>query len=29
VVLATIIDGKPALVRFDGKEHTVRQDASP
>ena len=29
VVLATIIDGKPALVRYDGKEHSVRQDASP
>ncbi len=29
VVLATIVDSKPSLLRFDGKEHTVRHDASP
>jgi stage V sporulation protein R len=29
VALATIIDGKPALIRFDGKEHSVRHDSSP
>jgi stage V sporulation protein R len=29
VVLATVIDAKPALVRFDGKEHTVRHDVTP
>ena len=27
VCLATVIDGKKALLRYDGKEHTVRHDA--
>ncbi|MBK8999999.1 MAG: SpoVR family protein [Myxococcales bacterium] len=29
VVLATVLDNKPALLRFDGKEHSVRNDATP
>ncbi|MCC6897837.1 MAG: SpoVR family protein, partial [Polyangiaceae bacterium] len=29
VVLATVLDNKPALLRFDGKEHTVKNDATP
>lgn len=29
VVLATVVDNKPSLVRFDGKEHSVRTDATP
>ena len=29
VVLATFLDNKPALLRFDGKEHTVKNDATP
>jgi stage V sporulation protein R len=29
VVLATVVDNKPALLRFDGKEHSVRHDAAP
>ncbi|MFO0567412.1 MAG: hypothetical protein U0263_17265 [Polyangiaceae bacterium] len=29
VVLATVLDNKPALLRYDGKEHSVRQDAVP
>jgi len=29
VVLATTLDGKPALLRFDGKEHTAQHVESP
>lgn len=29
VVIATIADGKPTLLRYDGKEHTARHDATP
>ncbi len=29
VVLATVIDNKPALLRFDGKEHSAKNDATP
>lgn len=29
VVLATVVDDKPALLRFDGTEHSVRHDSKP
>jgi stage V sporulation protein R len=29
VVIATTVDGKPSLLRYDGKEHTARHDATP
>ncbi|MBK7582926.1 MAG: SpoVR family protein, partial [Myxococcales bacterium] len=29
VVLATVLDNKPSLLRFDGKEHSVKTDATP
>ena len=29
VVLSTVVDEKPALLRYDGKEHSVTHDATP